>query len=252
MEGVCSSWCSWHLEIECSYNCYHPWPLLLVLRSQLGVLFLFWHSLVWDMNVSIFFFSRCHRMHVYTDLSLYSHALVILCRLGFLVLPVWFDDSFTSQICLSLLTNSLLKHHTFLSCHTSVFIGVSVLVHSLVSGDWGLQGGGRSCVLQVLHGPRVPALESSVRGQCAVCVTLLRTVQGVWGFLLTQKWRGHHWALPLMHITAGWCHVEPTNLIIHWSHCISRLCLPVLHLLKEVPTCSCGAGGGVHACIDEN
>ena len=55
---------------------------------------------------------------------------------------------------------------------------------------------------------------------------------------------------------AGCCHIDPTGLTVHWNHYIPELCLRssqfVFHLLKEIPTCSCGEGGWVDVCIDEN
>ena len=94
-------------------------------------------------------------------------------------------------------------------------------------------------------------------GSVVLSVSLCHTIRCI-GLLLTQDWRGHCWTLPLVHVVTMWLPLVCAMSIPWTSSCIEstayRDCVSQFAFLplKKILPCSCGAGGGLHVCIDEN
>ena len=132
----------------------------------------------------------------------------------------WLNDGFLSRICwVSWLSGSQLWHQT------RVWLAILKKILGFPSWliPWFLLTGRGSlpCDARVYG--------ASLGDTCArsIVLSVSPCAPGVSDLLLTHEWRGRHWELPLVHIPAGWCHHGPTDLIVHWNHRISWLCLPL-------------------------
>ena len=228
-----------------------PLPIFCFLGHSLEYFCLFLHlclnSQIWVRLASFFLPQLHHGM------------LVSLSCLGFLLPPGWSDDDFLFRICcVSWFASLHLSHPTYVwlailerilgfqSWFISWFLYTEdyrevitpVLCQGFCTFPW-CQLWGHQC--QVDCTASVPLSSCRVPGWVELAVDT-----GVKRASLSIPCNAHPcWLVPCLSHKLD-CALKSLHIMIVIPSA------PSIYLVKEIPTCSCGAGGGVYACIDES